>query len=73
MMIDRLEELFKDIWKGMCDVQLIYPNAWVWNVTPVWWDKTYKWDTVYDALMDFHENYEKDFMQREIDKKKLDV
>lgn len=32
-----LKELMESIWKDMCHLELLYPNAWLWTIQDKWW------------------------------------
>ena len=45
---EHLEDIIERIWKKMCFVEFMYPNAWKWHVHLKWYD----WEVVWGSLME---------------------
>lgn len=41
-----LEEAIEFIWKKMCQMELLYPNAWMWYLQTVLKWPTFQWDLI---------------------------
>lgn len=50
-----LEEAIELIWKQMCQISLIYPNAWEWKLySDNLWEE-FEWETLMEAFSKFLE------------------
>ena len=50
-----VEEAIEFIWKQMCQINLIYPNAWVWMLHQTIWEEVFEWETLIEAFSKFIE------------------
>ena len=49
-----LEEAIELIWKQMCQMKLLYPNAWKWLLQTMYEDE-FRWDTLIEVFEQFLE------------------
>lgn len=50
-----LEEVIELIWKDMCNMRLLYPNAWTWLIELQFEKENLKWNSLIEVFEKFLE------------------